>query len=87
MYYSALAIDSQSLFQINCRLIWFIQALYGGDWRNQEAQSRSWSIHHSGDLALILSNPPSFYATGPAHRLFVDGRLNHVFNLRFDDME
>ncbi|KAJ5373090.1 hypothetical protein N7517_005096 [Penicillium concentricum] len=56
----------------------FIQALYGGDCRNQEAQSRNWMIHHSGDLALILSNSPSFYATGPAHRLFVDGRLNHA---------
>ncbi|CAI7639124.1 unnamed protein product [Penicillium crustosum] len=60
------------------RVFSFYEALYGGDWQNQDAQSRSWSIYHSGDLALILSNPPSFYATGPAHRLFVDGRLNHV---------
>ncbi|CAI7567256.1 unnamed protein product [Penicillium glandicola] len=60
------------------RIFSLYEALYGGDWQDQEAQSRSWRIHHSGDLALILSNPPSFYATGPAHRLFVDGRLNHV---------
>ncbi|KAJ5402403.1 uncharacterized protein N7487_008299 [Penicillium crustosum] len=69
------------------RVFSFYEALYGGDWQNQDAQSRSWSIYHSGDLALILSNPPSFYATGPAHRLFVDGRLNHVLGLYLDDME
>ncbi|CRL18413.1 unnamed protein product [Penicillium camemberti] len=60
------------------RVFSFYEVLCGGDWQNQEAQSRTWSIYHSGDLALILSNPPSFYAAGPAHRLFVDGRLNHV---------
>lgn len=59
-------------------LIAEIQAIYGGDWRNRQTQCNNWMTHFSGDLAIITSHPPSFFANGPAHRLFVDGRLNHV---------
>lgn len=72
--------DGRVLFEIGLRLIKLIQALYGGDWKDQEAQHSSWSTHNSGDIALTSANPPSFFATGPAHRLFVDGRLNHVLD-------
>ncbi|KAJ5692002.1 hypothetical protein N7462_001425 [Penicillium macrosclerotiorum] len=57
------------------RVFSFHEAIYGSDWGNRITQYKSWRIHNSGDLALIVSKPPSFYATGPAHRLFVDGRL------------
>lgn len=54
------------------------QGLHGGDSGDEQAQYNSWKAHHTGDLALIAAQSPSRFATGPAHRLFVDGRWNNV---------
>lgn len=52
-----------------------MQRKAGTDWK---AQAQNWMIHNIGEASLLMSNPPSFYVTGPAHRLFVDGRTNLV---------
>lgn len=54
------------------------KALYGGETGSTMTHFLGWKAHHSGDLAITLSKHPSFFATGRAHRLFVDGRFNHV---------
>ncbi|KAF5861468.1 hypothetical protein ETB97_012948 [Aspergillus alliaceus] len=38
-------------------------------------QSLGWMTHITGEISLFRTNDPSYYATGAAHRLFVDDRL------------
>ncbi|OOQ81906.1 hypothetical protein PEBR_41128 [Penicillium brasilianum] len=58
------------------RIFSFYEALYGSDWADKGEHYRNWSVHNSGDLALMVSKPPNYYRMGVAHRLFVDGRVN-----------
>lgn len=55
-----------------------MKALFGDDWGCHATQYSTWQAHQTGDLAILLSRGPLFFSTGPAHRLFADGRLNHV---------
>jgi hypothetical protein len=43
-------------------------------------QAQGWMTHIMGEIALFRANGPGFYATGSAHRLFVDDRLFLVRN-------
>ncbi|KAJ6007292.1 hypothetical protein N7540_011268 [Penicillium herquei] len=60
------------------RIFTFYEALFGYDLKCHATQQLSWLTHQAGDLAIVLSKDPSFYATGPAHRLFVDGRMQYA---------
>ncbi|KAJ5114163.1 hypothetical protein N7456_002697 [Penicillium angulare] len=60
------------------RLFSFYEALFGNDWNCHKTQEKSWYTHQLGDLAILSSKKPSFFATGHAHRIFVDGRLTCV---------
>ncbi|KAM0713845.1 hypothetical protein Q7P37_010807 [Cladosporium fusiforme] len=58
------------------RLLSFFEAVQLKNDADRKAQANGWMIHNIGEASLLLSNPPSFYASGPAYRLFVDGRMN-----------
>ncbi|KAJ5626445.1 hypothetical protein N7528_003872 [Penicillium herquei] len=60
------------------RIFTFYEALFGYDLKCHATQQLSWLTHQAGDLAIVLSKDPSFFATGAAHRLFVDGRIHYA---------
>ena len=52
--------------------------MYGTDDRDKLTQGKSWVVHTSGELAILVARGPSQYTDGLAHRLFCDGRLHLV---------
>lgn len=52
--------------------------MHGTDDKNQHRQARSWRAHNAGDTALVVARRPEIYASGHAHRLFIDGRAHLV---------
>lgn len=38
-------------------------------------------------ILILCYRPSPYHAAGSAHRMFVDGRINHVFDLYLDGME
>jgi hypothetical protein len=52
--------------------------MYGADDKDELMQAKSWIVHISGELAILVSRGPDQYTEGHAHRLFIDGRLHLV---------
>ncbi|WPH04792.1 Hypothetical protein R9X50_00768800 [Acrodontium crateriforme] len=46
-----------------------------------EHKAQNWQTHNLGEYDLFQMNPPSFYATGRAHQLFLDARLSLIMTL------
>ncbi|KAF2649819.1 hypothetical protein K491DRAFT_610061 [Lophiostoma macrostomum CBS 122681] len=59
------------------RVMGLFEILFGSD-INLNVQARSWRSHAEGELALMKAKGPRAHADGPAHALFVDGRLNPI---------
>ncbi|KAK2800324.1 hypothetical protein FQN51_006232 [Onygenales sp. PD_10] len=58
------------------KLFSLYEAMHGADERHRNAQANSWHAHCGGEMALLTARSPLQYASGHAHRLFVDGRLH-----------
>lgn len=57
-----------------------LQAMQSKNDTDKMTQANNWMTHNTGEASLLQSNSPSFYTSGLAHRLFVDGRMHLVCN-------
>ncbi|PTU23858.1 hypothetical protein P175DRAFT_0527312 [Aspergillus ochraceoroseus IBT 24754] len=58
------------------RIFSLYESMHGNNDASGLAQARSWVVHNSGDVALLMARTPHSFTTGHAHRLFADGRLH-----------
>lgn len=57
--------------------------MFGADDRNKVTQAKSWIVHNSGEISILVARGADQYIYGHAHRLFVDGRLHLVSFILF----